>query len=46
MNLEKFLESADYVCGYCIESNDETCQGCPVRKSVDYYVQEMIPEQI
>lgn len=34
---EAFLKAVDLVCINCVYINEETCTGCPVRKSVDYY---------
>ena len=34
---EAFLKAVDLVCINCVCMDEETCTGCPVRKSVDYY---------
>ena len=34
---EAFLKAVDTVCINCICMSEETCNGCPVRKTVDYF---------
>ena len=33
----KYLDSVGIVCMHCVQSKEEICQTCPVKKSVDYY---------
>lgn len=35
--LDEFITAVDVVCGCCTERNEDTCENCPVRKSVDFY---------
>ena len=36
MDRAKFMEAADIVCGECCYCNEEQCDNCPVRKTIDY----------
>lgn len=32
---KSFLDAVDIVCGECIDLSEETCDGCPVRRTVE-----------
>ena len=34
---EAFLKAVDLVCINCVCLNEQTCENCPVRKTVDYF---------
>ena len=35
--LKKLIASCDEVCLHCIEGNEETCETCAVRKTINFY---------
>lgn len=40
----QFLDAVDIVCLYCHYGNDETCGGCPVRKTCDNKIEREYEE--
>lgn len=43
---EKFQKAVDVVCGECGYLDEETCETCPVRKTMDDWIADRFPEAV